>query len=405
MISDYRHDGRSNMEDALLEIIRRLGIKQEAATGINPDAAFASFTAGNYNHGNANSIEDLLEEIILRLVWLNGNGGGGTTSVNIVNTLADLLGVSTGGTFEVQDVELVDSTGSSVMSIPVLPPNNFVTIPDSTITQVNGSSTDVPFGTNPVCSFPRIEIVDQDNNLIQNVDSWVPQVQVQTSSSGIVYLRPIATATQSVTPGDTFSALQRGYFQYSPPAGVLATLNGQDQNGWYRLKFNNAFGNDYRFTTSTGRWATDGKLGFVLNDFQADGAFDYYIIDHLTGIGIYQPNINTSPTTGMDWYESCAAVEARNASSFFGWNNWMLFHSALHHLVVRKESQYFQISNPFRRGIISGFNENSYWLGEYDETTATDRARLIGSQHDGTRVSAPDGFVGISTYMCRNHYL
>jgi hypothetical protein len=125
------------MEDALLEIIRRLGIKQAAISGTNPDAQFASFSAANYNHGNANTIEDLLEEIILRLQWINGSGSG-SASVEIVNSLFDLLGTSTGPTFTVGDVDLSDSAGTSKIQVPVVPAGQSVVIPDTVLTEIDG---------------------------------------------------------------------------------------------------------------------------------------------------------------------------------------------------------------------------------------------------------------------------
>lgn len=406
MISQFRHEGRSNMEDALLEMIRRLGIKQAAITGTNPDEQFASFSAANYNHGNANTIEDLLEEIILRLNWFNGNAGG-TASVNIVNSLFDLIGTSTGPTFTVPDLDLADTIGTSKLQVPVLAAGESVVIPDVQMIEVDGSITNVPFLSNPTCSFSPIILLDKSGNAFDTIESWVPEYTTTVglgTAGAIIYLKPVPTATLFKANGDTFSGVGRGYFTYNKTIGRQARLAGVLPNDWYVLAGPNAFGNNFRFTTSTGNAAQDGKLGFTIADFDQDGALLYYVIDHLTGIGIYTPNISTN-TSGIDWYSACAEVEARNSNSFYGFNDWFLFHSALWNLVTRKDQQYFQIGNPFRRGIISGHNENSCWLGEFDELTTLERARLIRSNHTSDVASAPDAFLGISTYMCRNHYM
>lgn len=76
--SEYNFQNQSQTDDLCMGIIKKLGEQIEAATGTNPDAAFAySFKASDYNHGNRSQTDDLLEEILNRIDDLGGGGGGG----------------------------------------------------------------------------------------------------------------------------------------------------------------------------------------------------------------------------------------------------------------------------------------------------------------------------------------
>ena len=61
------HNQKSSFVDGLLEVIRVLGTWY----AVNPDAAYLTMSAVNYEHGNRTVADDLLEEIIIRLSALN----------------------------------------------------------------------------------------------------------------------------------------------------------------------------------------------------------------------------------------------------------------------------------------------------------------------------------------------
>lgn len=88
------YNSRSHFSDGLLEVIRILGTYITP----NPDDAFDSMSAENYQHGNRTIADDLLEEIIIRLDEALGGGGGvGSTPPEILRSNADLSGAVPAG--------------------------------------------------------------------------------------------------------------------------------------------------------------------------------------------------------------------------------------------------------------------------------------------------------------------
>lgn len=82
------YNTRSHFTDGLLEVIRVLGTYITP----NPDDAFDSMSAENYQHGNRTIADDLLEEIIIRLDQALGGGGGGGSVAEILRSATDLSG-------------------------------------------------------------------------------------------------------------------------------------------------------------------------------------------------------------------------------------------------------------------------------------------------------------------------
>lgn len=104
-----KHQGKSDITDGFLEIIRQLGFWLEAITGVNPDAGYSSFSAANYNHGNRSEQADLVEEVIIRLQAINdaGPGGGGSSADNKIR-------VDSSDTVSKTFDQLIDSTLNEV---------------------------------------------------------------------------------------------------------------------------------------------------------------------------------------------------------------------------------------------------------------------------------------------------
>lgn len=383
------------MEDGLLEMIKRLGLKQEAATGVNPDAAFASFDPSNYNHGNQSTIEDLLEEIIIRLDYL---GAGAGEQTNILNTLSELLGTQNGGDFVAPDGAVMNSNNEQVLTVPS---GSSLFPQDQIIQQVDGTEDNYAFGSSVVsCAFKNIRVVNEAKDLLGTIDSWPLdgefEVTLPSEGVGIAYHRVVPTQTNSFTPGDA------GYLNaYSIPVKsnpIYPNRYARLQTHWYLLEANE-FNHQYRFTTIDGQVAGDQKANFSSGQFPP--GYLGYVIDHYTGVGIYQFNWGN-----LNWFQACQQALTLNDSNFLGFNDWYIPHLRLWTTIVDDTSQYINGGNVWRRSggyFSSGFNESRAWLAEYDETTPVGGGKYVSLNNDIGRLAADQNLFA-SCYIVRDHY-
>jgi hypothetical protein len=185
------------------------------------------------------------------------------------------------------------------------------------------------------------------------------------SSAGIIpaYVRPIRPInTTPYYTGDLISQYNTGVFDRldANNSGRVRTLGADN----YTLHTDtpNHFSTTARYTFTDGTNAWNGTS--FDTSYPVGG--DYIIIDHLSHLAMYVANLGT-----QNWEGAIDACEALTAGGF----DWRLpsiieFVS----LIPNDAFIYFNASNPFRRGVVSGVSETNVWLSETDERTATTNA-------------------------------
>lgn len=194
-------------------------------------------------------------------------------------------------------------------------------------------------------------------------------VEVKSSGvtpSGILYQRPPITQRTSYRTGDTGWAYANGYYDYSSdptnPA-VIQQLDYTDTtNFFFKLKFNNAFGNKNRFTNSLG---VNSNASGRLVGMSFTGALSNYIIDNLTGWAFTSFDNGSS----VSWNGTIDSIAARRAASYLGYNDWLPVSLAQ---VYQSYSAHFISELPF--GASSAF-----YFGETNSNTTTNSWRLVSS--------------------------
>jgi hypothetical protein len=184
--------------------------------------------------------------------------------------------------------------------------------------------------------------------------------------SGILYQRPPITQRTSYRSGDTGWAYANGYYDYSTdpinPA-VIQQLDYTDTtNFFFKLKFNNAFGNKNRFTNSLG---VNNNASGRLVGMSFTGALSNYVIDNLTGWAF------TSFDNGsaVSWNGTIDSIAARRAASYLGYNDWIPVSLAQ---VYQSYSAHFINELPFGASA-------AFYFGETNSVTTTNSWRLVSS--------------------------
>ena len=321
-------------------------------------------------------------------------------------------------------VTIINSSGSYN---EIASPGSVHNLPDIEVTQANGDIDVVPSVVDVVCEFPVLELRNSDGTLLSTISSMpiggiitAPDVTVNRDGSfyadapagttqnvisagvipsGILYKRPHVKQKTSYRNGDTGWHCQNGSHAWSNPANP-AVIQDLDYtvpaaDFWYTLKFNNVFGNKYRFTNSVGVQASDGRANFVT--YTTGGGIDRYVIDHLTGLGYYVPNLGN-----LTWNSYIDLVFGYFTGGFIGFTGWQpCMHSQLIDLLSLGGS-YYSTANIFRRGLVSGYPETRQWTGETVETSTTSAY----SQLDGYGLSSNTKATlsPMSGYMWRIHY-
>jgi hypothetical protein len=193
-------------------------------------------------------------------------------------------------------------------------------------------------------------------------------VEVKSSGvtpSGILYQRPPITQRTSYRTGDTGWAYQNGYYNYSSdpinPA-VIQQLDYTDTtNFWFKLKYNNAFGNKNRFTNSLG--VNSNANGRIIG-MSFTGALSLYIIDNLTGWAFTAIDNGAS----INWGNTIDLIGARRAASYLSYNDWLPVSVAQ---AYQSYSPHFITELPF----ISG----AFFFGETNVNNSSNGWRLVSS--------------------------
>lgn len=183
--------------------------------------------------------------------------------------------------------------------------------------------------------------------------------------SGILYQRPNVTQRTSYRTGDTGWAYQNGYYDYSSdptnPAVIQQLDYSDTTNFWFKLKFDNAFGNKFRFTNSLGiNSNVNGRI--IGMDFT--GALNNYIIDNLSGWAFTAINAGAS----INWNNTIDNITNARNTNYLGFNDWIPVSLAQ---VYQSYSAHFVTELPF----ISG----AFYFGETNVNTTTNSWRLVSS--------------------------
>lgn len=214
-------------------------------------------------------------------------------------------------------------------------------------------------------------------------------VNVKSGSvgSGIRYRRiPPGEVTSSVT-GDFAWGLINTRYSWT---NNLTPAYAQDldltvspaADRYYRLKFNNAFGNKFRYTDINGNSAPNGRLNFTKTAGNTE-----YIIDHLTGNGFYTLGLGNDTWTNHMTFISTATN--------LGYEDWL---PVLRNIV-------FNCSEPgtavyaLTDSLFGDPFPTNHWFGETQRNGTTNAWRMnnITQQQSGkTNI--------LNMYMFRVHY-
>ena len=196
-----------------------------------------------------------------------------------------------------------------------------------------------------------------------------------STPSGIAYDRPILTGqTTSYRTGDDAWSLANGVYDYTPPVYPVsfAALDFNAVSPFTTLISNNAFGNKNRFTD--------------INGLQVYG--DNYVIDHLTGLGIYRVVTNNTEIWGLMIDRAVASTQ----NSFTDWR-----------MVNRNELASIQQLTPLLNTLnYSPLNIDNNIFSSTTYTVTTSAFRMVNSGGELRQQSKTN----TSQYLLlvRNHY-
>ena len=309
--------------------------------------------------------------------------------------------------YQLQNSQLNDSAGNPLLTIApgatAIAPDGLITnsentnlgtvrsgqlriLSDISLTQVNGSVSAIPALKNATCQWYSITIRNSQGINVSSISSY-PAGGIHTLPelrSGIAYSRIVPTQYTSYTPGDIGWCIQNGRYDWADIDYPLYTqrLDLTSAAEWfYQLRFNNAFGNKFRFTNAAGVQAPDGRLNF------ASGT---YIIDHLTGFAFWSDSIGAQSSFA-------AAMIAARDSTQSGFTDWMPLTREIFQSAIIANTTFINTQSPFKVAA-----SQNMWFGETVENSTANAWRLTtGGQ--STSVGAKT-LSGIHMFICRIHY-
>jgi hypothetical protein len=247
----------------------------------------------------------------------------GTTNVVVENTLGTLVGSLVGGDWQVANASVVNSDATYSGSVVA---EGSLTLPDITITDQNGSTA----------SYPSVKNFD-----------------IRTLNSGILYRAPLYTQKTSYNTGDEGNNMSNGVYDYTPPLypDVIQDLDytATAANVYYTLKFNNSFGNKFRFTNGAGA------------DLSGAGASGI-IIDHLYNLMWW----GTNQGIATSWSNAFTLVSNANAALTGGFGNWRLPSKGEWWSILEEHNASTAFRNPF-----SNWPTALYWTSTTNPATTT----------------------------------
>ena len=292
------------------------------------------------------------------------------TPITVKNTDDCIFGTISSATssFILNDINLNDSAGV------------FATVSVPTLISITGSSI--------------VSATFSDCELIIEVSGG-------STASGIMYKRPMwcgQTASYSGTASvDVGAAFLAGAYDYNDIGNINARLDFTSANSFYTLIDNNAFGIKNRFTADDGTPASDALANFTATEF-AGANQNWYVIDHLTGLGYYIVKLGMT----INWQNAMNAIDAFNSTAFY--NDFRAISDGEFNAVVNDNFAYYDTANIFRRslGPITGLDAQM-WLGNTDLIVATTNA-FVGRSTGDIQRFAKTSTSAIGVYAVRNHY-
>ena len=165
--------------------------------------------------------------------------------------------------------------------------------------------------------------------------------------------------------GDLIDVFQTGLFDPSDHSLICPRYRKCDPSNIFRLDPStpNPFGTIYRYTLLNGAHADINETTWS-SESQIPGK-EYFVVDWLINWGFYQPNCGIYSPISLAHDE----VISLNASSFKGWNDWIM--TPMEHIVKSfcpdlTADQSLNNSNFAKKGLISGSNEVWMWCSNYD---------------------------------------
>ena len=288
------------------------------------------------------------------------NFTGDSAQSDIENTAGQSLssvtiGAGSTATTVIGDSLVQNSNGSYQVNVPATSGH---TLPDINILDGDGNALQT-YPSATAYTISNFNIVNQDG---QSASSIVYSGTVHTNFTGstgsseptaLIYQRPKWRGqTTSYATGDIGWQYQSGATKYTPTGNTVQTLDFNSSDPFYTVTENNIFGSNYRFTDMDGNAPNDGLIQFSTSHWLTGGT-KWCVIDHLTGLLWFQPNIGTS-MTNWDSY-----VSSGHSFSWSGITDWRLISIDDFYSVLNVNSVYYASGNIFKRDDYSGGADTS----------------------------------------------
>jgi len=239
-------------------------------------------------------------------------------TVTQVNGTTSTSPAQEGVTCEWTQLSVINSEETILEEVPTYPAGNRIVVDDIEVEDVDQTTRYVPVGP-VICEWKDITVVDQDSNVLATATSYPSDGEIEvtipivaTSPAIISHRRPSYT---SISSGDYADLYNSGYFDiYNPSTPVNMVQLGADN---YTLASNNVFGNTSRYTSTDGTPSITGTARFSTYGTGVSNV----VIDHYYFIMWYNTPMGGSSTT---WNNSQAEVDSLNSSSFAGRTNWIV---------------------------------------------------------------------------------
>lgn len=205
------------------------------------------------------------------------------------------------------------------------------------------------------------------------------------SGTGIRYARVTACEIASSVTGDFGWCVQNGRYDWTDnltPAYVQTLDLTATSEEFYRLKYDNEFGNKYRFTDISGNPAPNGRLNFTKTAGNTE-----YIIDHLTGNGFY-----TLQLTAATWANHMTFI---STATTLGFDDWLPVTRNIAFSSVEPQSYIYGLTDSLFGGTITA----NHWFGETRTNSTSNAFRYNSITIDNVAKTTV-----LTMYMFRVHY-
>jgi len=253
---------------------------------------------------------------------VNVNSGATLTLPNISVTEVDGSSVDvpaqTNVTCAWTNFNVVNSQDDDLANIDAYPSGDVV-ISDITITDVDGTTRDEPVGA-ITCDWKTIRVLDQDDNVLATQATYPTggDIQITIPDSATTYPQIIhhrKPSYPSTSTGDYPDLFSSGYFDlYRPSIAVQMIQLGADN---YTLAQNNRFGNTSRYTSTDGTPSNTGTARFS----SYGSGVPNVVRDNYLSIMWYNSPLGGSSTTLNN---SQSEADAQNALALAGFTDWIV---------------------------------------------------------------------------------